>query len=43
MIERERMNKTQKYEEYKRYLRSLNLSNAEYEKRIREWCRRHKY
>ena len=37
------MNETQKYEEYKRYLRSLNLTSAEYEKLIREWCRRHKF
>lgn len=31
------------YETYKQYLRSLNLSNAEYEKRLIEWCRRHKF
>ena len=43
MTEREKLNKTQQYEEYKRYLRSLNLTSAEYEKRIREWCRRNKF
>lgn len=37
------MNKTKKYEEYKRYLRSLNLTSVEYEKRLREWCRRNGY
>ena len=37
------MNKTQKYEEYKRYLRSLNLTPAEYNKKLREWCRNHKF
>ena len=33
----------QKYEEYKRYLRSLNLTSDEYEKRLREWCRKMRY
>ena len=28
----------QQYEAHKQYLRSLNLSGAEYEKRLREWC-----
>ena len=28
------MNKTQQYEAYKQYLRSLNLTSAEYEKRL---------
>ena len=37
------MNKTQKYEDFKNYLRSLNLSSAEYEKRLREWCKINKY
>lgn len=37
------MDKTQEYEAYKQYLRSLNLSSAEYEKRLMEWCRRHKF
>ena len=32
---KQKMNKTQQYEEYKRYLKSLNLTNDEYEKRIR--------
>ena len=43
MTERERLDKTQQYEEYKQYLRILNLTSAEYEKRIREWCRRNKF
>lgn len=43
MAERERLNKTQQYEEYKRYLRSLNLTSVEYEKRIREWCEKMRY
>ena len=43
MKEREILNKTQQYEEYKQYLRSLHLTSAEYERRIREWCRRHKF
>ena len=34
---------TQEYEAYKRYLQSLNLPCAEYEKRIREWCKKNKY
>lgn len=34
---------SQQYEEYKRYLRSLNLSSSEYEKRIREWCKKNKF
>ena len=38
-----KMNKTQKYEEYKKYLQSLNLSYDEYERRIREWCKRNNY
>ena len=42
MTEREKLDKTQQYEEYKKYLRSLNLTSVEYEKRLREWCRRHK-
>ena len=37
------MNKTQQYEQYKQYLRSLNLTSVEYEKRIREWWRKHKF
>ena len=37
------MNKTQQYEEYKRYLQSLNLSWEEYEKRLQEWCKKHKF
>lgn len=37
------MDKTQQYEAYKRYLRTLNLTSAEYEKRIREWCEKMRY
>ena len=37
------MNKTQQYEAYKQYLRSLNLSSSEYEKRLREWCEKMRY
>lgn len=37
------MSKTQRYEEYKRYLQGLNLSSEEYEKRLREWCKKNKY
>lgn len=39
----ETMATSQQYEEYKQYLKSLNLSPAEYEKRLREWCRRNKF
>lgn len=31
------------YEAYKQYLRSLNLSSAEYEKRLKEWCKKMGY
>ena len=37
------MNKTQQYEAYKQYLRNLNLSSAEYEKKLREWCKKNKF
>lgn len=37
------MSKTQKYEEHRQYLRSLNLPPAEYEERLREWCKKNKY
>lgn len=37
------MNKNQKYEAYKQYLRRLNLSSAEYEKKLREWCIKNKF
>ena len=37
------MNKTQQYEEYKQYLASLDITVKEYEKRLREWCKKHKY
>lgn len=32
------MSKLQKYENYKKYLQSLNLPCLEYEKRLRDWC-----
>lgn len=31
------------YEAYKQYLRSLNLTPAEYEKKIRQWCKKNKF
>lgn len=31
------------YEAYKQYLCGLNLSSAEYEKCLREWCKINKY
>ena len=34
---------TYDYEAYKQYLRSLNLSSAEYEKRLMEWCKKNKF
>lgn len=37
------MNKTQEYEAYKQYLQTLNLTPKEYEKRIKEWCRKNKF
>lgn len=37
------MSKKQQYEEYKRHLRNFNLPSDEYEKRIREWCRKMRY
>ncbi len=37
------MTKEQKYQVFKSYLNTLNLSAAEYERRIREWCRIHRY
>lgn len=37
------MNKTQQYEAYKQYLKSLNLSYKEYEERIKEWCKKNKF
>lgn len=33
----------QQYEAYKQHLRSLNLTSADYEKRLKEWCRRNKF
>jgi hypothetical protein len=37
------MSKTSQYEAYKQYLKTLNLSPVEYEKRVREWCKKHNY
>ena len=37
------MSKTQKYEAYKKYLQSLSLSQQEYEKKLRQWCKRNKF
>jgi hypothetical protein len=37
------MDKIKEYEVYKMYLRSLNLSWQEYQKRINEWCKKHKF
>ena len=34
---------TQEYEAYKQYLRSLNLSSVEYDKRLREWVKKNGY
>jgi hypothetical protein len=31
------------YENYKRYLQGLNLTPAEYDKKLREWCKKHKF
>jgi hypothetical protein len=31
------------YENYKRYLQGLNLTPTEYEKKLREWCKKHKF
>lgn len=36
-----KMATSQEYEAYKRYLQSLKLTPEEYEKRIKEWCRKH--
>lgn len=43
MTYRERFNKLKQHEEYKRYLRNLDLTSDEYEKRIREWCEKMRY
>lgn len=34
---------TYDYENYKRYLQGLNLTREEYEKMLREWCKKHKF
>ena len=31
------------YEAYKQYLKTLNLTPAEYDKKLREWCRKHNF
>ena len=36
----EKMSKISDYEAYKRYLNSLNLTPQEYERRLREWCKK---
>lgn len=35
--------KDREYENYKSYLRSLNLSYQEYERKLYEWCKKNKY
>lgn len=35
--------KDRQYESYKNYLRSLNLSWEEYEAKLSNWCKKHKY
>lgn len=35
--------KDKQYEEYKKYLKSLNLPYKEYERLLKEWCRINKY
>ena len=37
------MSKTMEYEEYKKYLQKLNLTPAEYQKKLRQWCIKNKY
>ena len=37
------MSKVQKYESYKKYLQSLNLSWQEYEQKLKEWCIKNKF
>lgn len=34
---------TYDYEAYKQYLMTLNISVKEYEKRLKEWCKRNGY
>jgi hypothetical protein len=36
-------NKDREYREFKQYLQSLNLTSAEYERRLRKWCRENNY
>ena len=31
------------YEAYKQYLQGLNLSPSEYERKIKEWCKKNNY
>ena len=35
--------KDKQHEEYKKYLKSLNLPYKEYERLLKEWCRINKY
>lgn len=37
------MSKTMEYEEYKKYLQKLNLTPAEYQKKLRQWCKKNKF
>ena len=37
------MNKEERYEEFKHYLRSLNLTWQEYERRLFEWCKKNRF
>lgn len=37
------MSKEERYEEFKRYLRSLNLPWQEYERRLFEWCKKNQF
>lgn len=35
--------KDEKYKDFIAYLRTLNLTAEEYERRVVEWCRKNKY
>lgn len=34
---------SQEYEAYKKYLATLNITVKEYQKRLREWCKKNKF
>ena len=36
-------NLDEEYREFKRYLNTLDLSEVEYERRIKEWCDKNNY